>query len=421
MSLSDWMSGISNSRTLGEIIMPGSHDAGMSEQHMNKGTGLKIRVGRTQSKPIAEQLETGCRFFDLRIKSTGIIFKTNRAVHEPGRNFMNIASCFGQAEEQMLQEVKTFLDAHNNEVVLLRISKSGSNVYKALTADCQRIFGNKQLYKSKAWGENLLNTEIGALRGKALILVDDPDQQGIMLQRNGIHAFYNVTKHPEQIDLHGKDNINGVLSCGSYSDAETFKGMLGEFADQATGLDAIKQKAKKQPQIYHWGKHAQGQCGCKGAPHLFMVYWTFTSTMPWNNVLSRTNKQNIEAGVTTTKENPSEKTQASILKDTHKRLTTIQMINKDVDPSLELISAVEDEMGEWGFEGHEYEELRQDVIKSKLDLVSAKNLLMPNVVMYDFINDETSQQIIELNHKSILNEVSSLWGFEGSEYYELEE
>jgi hypothetical protein len=46
---------------------------------------------------------------------------------------------------------------------------------------------------------------------------------------------------------------------------------------------------------------------------------------------------------------------------------------------------------------------------------------MPNVVMYDFINDETSQQIIELNHKSILNEVSSLWGFEGSEYYELEE
>ena len=78
-------------------------------------------------------------------------------------------------------------------------------------------------------------------------------------------------------------------------------------------------------------------------------------------------------------------------------------------------------MGEWGFEGHEYEELRQDVIKSKLDSVSAKNLLMPNVVMYDFINDETSKQIIDLNHKSILNEVSSLWGFEGSEYYELEE
>ena len=38
---------------------------------------------------------------------------------------------------------------------------------------------------------------------------------------------------------------------------------------------------------------------------------------------------------------------------------------------------------------------------------------MPNIVMYDFISPELSQQIVDLNHKDILNEVTRMQDFQG--------
>ena len=57
-----WMSTLDSSLSLGAIAMPGTHDSGATKDLVLPGTA------RCQSLTIAEQLDIGVRYFDIRLR-----------------------------------------------------------------------------------------------------------------------------------------------------------------------------------------------------------------------------------------------------------------------------------------------------------------------------------------------------------------
>ena len=58
----NWMSEVDDNRTLNEIILPGSHDAGMGTIY-SCGWPATEANARTQTLSIGEQLNAGARYF----------------------------------------------------------------------------------------------------------------------------------------------------------------------------------------------------------------------------------------------------------------------------------------------------------------------------------------------------------------------
>ena len=70
MAQADWMAAYQG-RTLGELHLPGSHDAGTSKDYIDlTAAGTKSNAA-TQSLTITQQLMAGTRFFDLRLAEHG--------------------------------------------------------------------------------------------------------------------------------------------------------------------------------------------------------------------------------------------------------------------------------------------------------------------------------------------------------------
>jgi hypothetical protein len=109
--------------TLKDIVIPGSHDAGMSALN---GTGGK-QAGSinncntlTQKLNIGKQLNAGIRMFDLRVGS----FKNQIYTKHSSSDCMAEAMGGGYGERfaDILDSVKTFLDVHKKEFIILTFS-----------------------------------------------------------------------------------------------------------------------------------------------------------------------------------------------------------------------------------------------------------------------------------------------------------
>ena len=98
---------------LNKLVMPGSHDAGMSSSS-NGTIGVSVCNTRTQYIEIGGQLEMGCRYFDIRPTMYKGQFMTG---HYSGTNGAN-----GQSLDSVLSQASAFVDGQSNEVVVLKFS-----------------------------------------------------------------------------------------------------------------------------------------------------------------------------------------------------------------------------------------------------------------------------------------------------------
>ncbi len=127
-------------RTLKQLVLPASHDSGM---YMTQkcagvgGVGANDCNAKTQDMRISEQLLAGARFLDLR------------AIREKGGtiyigHFQGSLGCDGPDLATVLGDVKTFLEAHK-ELVILKFAhnhdrESGNDMNETqLTAVCSQI------------------------------------------------------------------------------------------------------------------------------------------------------------------------------------------------------------------------------------------------------------------------------------------
>ena len=418
----NWMGGINDQRFLSDIIMPGSHDAGMSTKAMQDqkartilGIGGYYNAGRTQDLTVGDQCAAGIRFFDIRLADSFVYGEkrgkkvrmrpTIRAQHSPGTGKNERSTVFGEKGEEIFRGVREFLRANPSEIVLIRLSKCMDSVLKKLPRLLDELLGWEFLFKTD-FRCNLMYTPIGEMRGKAIVMFDSGGEWSELVnQAEGIHPFLNVTKGGDSVkSMVDRGSVKGIVSCGAYSDAGNFQDVMGDLADYASGFAKVKTTGKGT-QTTHWGLHVNGECGCGDQPHLFMLYWTYTNKMPWNNVQKRTKTNNDKTeGVTAELENVMAQFDRGLCE-------------KHVQPGYSVDDyALFEKIDQ---SDPNYAQLRANIIRTYLNTQTAKTRCMPNVVMYDFANEQTSTEIINLNHRDILDECTrvSLEGGQKSQVF----
>ncbi|MEV4948210.1 phosphatidylinositol-specific phospholipase C [Streptomyces sp. NPDC053755] len=164
----DWMAGHGDPTPLQKLTIPGTHDSGA------RFGGLWAAC---QNTTIAQQLDSGIRFLDIRCRVTGGSF----AIHH-GAAYQNMM--FGD----VLVACAAFLAAHPSETVLMRVkqeySTDSDTVFRQIFDDYLDVRGWRSLFRI---GDGL--PTLGEARGKVVLLADNAGLPGV---RYGDGALFDI-------------------------------------------------------------------------------------------------------------------------------------------------------------------------------------------------------------------------------------
>jgi hypothetical protein len=253
-----WMNDLKDSRQLGELCLPGSHDAGVFE---DLTAGVKPGVkARTQYSHIENQAMAGSRVFDVRVflRTKGVINK--KKIPTMGHFFKEAKDGYmgdyGGTLMAALEHAARFLTIFPSEFLIFRIghTKCTTNVADAL----KQFDKAKPNIIHKGGTGNLANLTVQLLRGKLLLVFDNNFHSPSYSTADG---YYPYTKYPSI------PNSGGLAFCGKYS------GGLGKamsWGDKNKGNWSSEGSAKIAKDAWTEHKtHTQGD-------HLFWVYWQET-------------------------------------------------------------------------------------------------------------------------------------------------
>src|SRR4051794_22747170 len=123
---------------LNELVLPGSHDAGMYTVTANWTLGAGDEWAQTQTLPFFGQLTAGSRYFDVR----AYIYKKQLITGHGTGSY----GAYGGYLSEIIDDVKRFLgsEAGKNEVVILKFSHTYYTDAASLTrvVDAVKTFGN---------------------------------------------------------------------------------------------------------------------------------------------------------------------------------------------------------------------------------------------------------------------------------------
>ncbi|MQS39168.1 phosphatidylinositol-specific phospholipase C [Streptomyces katsurahamanus] len=154
----DWMAGHPDATALQRLTIPGTHDSGA------RFGGLWAEC---QNTTVADQLNSGIRFLDIRCRITGDSY----AIHH-GAAYQNMM--FGD----VLIACRDFLAAHPSETVLMRVKQEYSTESDAAF---RRVF---DLYLDQKGWRSLFRIgdgipSLGASRGRVVLLGDNGGLPGV--------------------------------------------------------------------------------------------------------------------------------------------------------------------------------------------------------------------------------------------------
>ncbi|WP_196891969.1 phosphatidylinositol-specific phospholipase C domain-containing protein [Aureivirga marina] len=207
----NWMKntmGVIAAKNLGEIAIPGSHDAGMYD----------FSLGQTQDQNIYQQLHHGSRFFDLRLDGNLNIY------HGP---------VGGPSVDHVLSDVRKFMEEGREELVILKFSHFkdiNEDKYKTLITKIQESLGN-YLYENTT-GRRLGDITIGEFvgeGGRILVLVDENFPVDFPFEN--IYTFRDWSKD----DLQNAD----LVMFDEYSNTTSFDNMRNDQINKLRSFTGI--------------------------------------------------------------------------------------------------------------------------------------------------------------------------------------
>jgi hypothetical protein len=354
MSTRDFLKGYQNI-LLRHMILPGSHDAGLADESY-QGLGLfgsgKARTV-TQSVGVGEQAVRGSRFFDVRIISSGGQLK---AYHSPKDT--RAVGGVGQSFETILDELQGFVRSNPSEFVIIRLAhiKDSAAVFESLLAwmDKPAVYGKKNgdfVYKGTG---NLANKFVSELAGRIVLVVEGsklkpakfPGRVAVPGQTDGFHTLYQNKKGKPLPDV-----TNGLCMCGEF----------------ASSTDLSKIVAK---QTSNYSLHDQHRTHADNKVHLYCLYWTSTGGNIEQNTRQMATNFKLVRGM--------------VAKHTS---GTVQHC---LDHGIPLVNTKA-----WsGAIGTE------DRARGKYAVYSVS---LPNIILYDFVNSDTSAEIIGLNGLTLVD------------------
>lgn len=248
VAIKNWMSNIDDNTLLKDVVMPGSHDAGV----WASPTGSNVKVTNSlmpvssiaaQLGDIKDQAEAGSRWFDIRMYKTptrwapwekslrpsalgGHKMKL-RAAHVPAFQEGAIAKGllqspglggYGASIEQILTQAISFVTnpATRSEFVVIRFShcpepKKVLKEIKYYLADDNQLFRGNILTRSKPnLTTKLGNTPMSVLRSRVALIFDEK-----------FHKYAADDDYRSWMFLYSKNigSASHVCCCGSYADS----------------------------------------------------------------------------------------------------------------------------------------------------------------------------------------------------------
>jgi Phosphatidylinositol-specific phospholipase C, X domain len=194
----DWMGNVVQTRpeiTLGEIVLPGTHDSGSySIDTFNPFSA----VGRTQNVSVIEQLHRGARFLDLHIAGSG-------------KNINMFHGCLkGSLFERILDDITLFCQDFPSEFIVIHVEaeyeRPFTGVQKKQALDVMKQSLGDKIYVDDD-PQKLLSTPIKELvtQGKQICVLltrmyDDFEVDGIQYSESYIakeYGFFSADKWME--------------------------------------------------------------------------------------------------------------------------------------------------------------------------------------------------------------------------------
>lgn len=149
-SLAHWMTQIADDTPLCRLSIPGTHDSGARYS-------IADVAGKCQTLSIADQLEIGVRFFDIRLQLVG---DRLRIVH----SFVDQKQTF----DEVLSDMLAFLEAHPGEVLLVSL-KQDSDPQNARRPFSQVLEETLLTHSDRICTDRSLPKTLGEARGKMYI------------------------------------------------------------------------------------------------------------------------------------------------------------------------------------------------------------------------------------------------------------
>lgn len=148
IEMNSWMAGLQDNISISKISIPGTHDSGaMREIPSNSGTA------KTQNLTIAEQLNAGVRFLDIRCRHIDDSF----AIHH-GPIYQNLNF------DDVLNACYAFLDSHPSETIIMSVKEEydASNT----TRSFEKTFDSYIQKNPSKWNLGTNIPSLGEVRGK---------------------------------------------------------------------------------------------------------------------------------------------------------------------------------------------------------------------------------------------------------------
>ena len=146
----DWMAAIPNSWRLGSFSIPGTHDTCALHETVPN-------TARCQSMSLAEQLNAGLRYLDIRCRHM-----KDRFVIYHGIEYQHFSF------EQVLETVNSFLDAHPSETIILSVNEEHKP--SKVTRNFWETFEWYYAQNPARWHIGEVLPELGSVRGKIVLL-----------------------------------------------------------------------------------------------------------------------------------------------------------------------------------------------------------------------------------------------------------
>lgn len=197
-----WMSTLKDNAMLSEIAMPGTHDSGAYKRFVDSV--------KTQTLNFSQQLEYGIRVFDIRVRHTSDRF----ALHH-GSVFLDVM--FGD----FMNAVDGFLSKNPSEAVLFRLKQErdpDNNNTRSIDKTLEYYI---ELHKNKYLNLQTMNTALGDVRGKFMILSNHVDfhKYGFSYVRADIQDEYHLKTN---WDLYAKwESVKKQLERATNGNANT--------------------------------------------------------------------------------------------------------------------------------------------------------------------------------------------------------
>ena len=254
--------------TLGQMTMPGSHDAGAIKGTLHHCPVYVFKSwAATQGESILDQLKAGTRFFDLRLS------------RDSEGNFETYHSCDATPLATVLNDVKTFISnaGSGSEAVILKFSHTHSTAdtadYRAaIIAQVKAKFGST-LFSFRT-SNSLGKVKLSDVKGK-VIAVFDSEFGNRRVAADGIIPYVDVPDPPNEIESIVLPNITlpAAIVYDHYSKTTNLDDMVN---DQFGKLGLLSGGPNSNGTCPYDGPHKGAGRGGYGNSYLFLLSWTLT-------------------------------------------------------------------------------------------------------------------------------------------------